>query len=170
LIYKEVIHYHEPRTPTLSFQACLKPVPKEATCTISIAPKQEESNTQGQITLKLAGEGLQVVPSGEFKKPLEVKREEPKFIIDKNKLVVSTTDVEMLSAKSEDGTTKSLVPVLKLQEEIKKESKRGDNKTISSDTKALVKAALLNSSLKKQRSGKSLQITYSALTYTFSKV
>lgn len=154
IIYKEIMDYHEPKTLVMKFPACLKPVPRESTCTVSSPPKQESSNAQNILNQKPGLDGLQVVPQiptkEEFKRPMTVKKNEERVTLDKESLKIPTNDVEMPSAKSEGGDGQKTGPVSRLKEEVQQEVKK-ENKTISSDTKALVKAALLNSSLKKQR-------------------
>ncbi|XP_060072665.1 mitogen-activated protein kinase 7-like [Ylistrum balloti] len=153
IIYKEIMDYHEPKSSVMKFSACLKPVPRESTCTISTPPKQESSTSQSSIDQKPVLDGLQVVPQIQLKeefKQLTIKNSEERVTLDKDSMKIPTNDVEMPSAKSEGGEAQSAAPVSRIKEEVQQEIKK-ENKTISSDTKALVKAALLNSSLKKQR-------------------
>ncbi|XP_033748588.1 mitogen-activated protein kinase 7-like [Pecten maximus] len=154
IIYKEIMEYHEPKTSVMKFTACLKPVPRESTCTVSTPPKQDSSSTQNLLNQKPGLDGLQVVPQiqtkDEFKRPMTVKKNDERVTLDKDSLKMPTNDVEMPSAKSESGDPQATAPGSRIKEEVQQEMKK-ENKTISSDTKALVKAALLNSSLKKQR-------------------
>lgn len=154
IIYKEILEYHEPRNRALRYSVCLKPVPRESSCTVSTPPKEEISKSEGDIIQKPGLDGLQVVPEiqskDEFKRPLAVRKEDEKVTLDKDCLKGPINDVEMPSAKSESGEVQCSSSALRLKDEVHQEVKK-ENKTISSDTKALVKAALRNSSLKKQR-------------------
>ena len=152
------MEYHQPRTPTLSFNAFLRPVPKSET------DKPPESGIKSEATLpdstdkektteqtdqgSTQNDPVQKPDSGEvFKKPLSAKNDDPMQVrIDTSQLKVESHDIEMLSAKSTDG---------KIEEKPKEnqEPGRGHKQLISQDTKALVKAALMNANLRKQRLG-----------------
>ena len=172
-IHKEAMEYHQPRTPTLSFNAFLRPVPKSPEDKPSgsgfpFLPKRETSLSDSNITQQSSeakqdqGQPVPVLKTGDgevFKKPLSAKNDDDTQVkIDTNSsLKVESEDVEMLSAKSTAGKQPDIA------EEKPKENRepeKGNKQTISQDTKALVKAALLNSNLRKQRLGKLLFIVY----------
>ncbi|KAK3084737.1 hypothetical protein FSP39_018160 [Pinctada imbricata] len=150
LIFKEIMEYHEPRTPTLSFSAFLKPVPKPANNTSPIV-----STTQPSIMLVKPSENVTTNLTEPFKQPILISEAEKSLAVFTKNLQSTTSDIEMLSAKQQ-SENKSLTDAGRGKvDEKKSESKKNDGKhetTISSDTKALVKAALLNPNLKKQRS------------------
>ena len=161
-IYQEAMEYHQPRTPTLSFNAFLRPVPKSEgdkppESGFLFSPKREDtltdSSDKGKTTQQSNQEPSQPVPvlkseGGEvFKKPLSAKNDDSTQVrIDTSQLKVESQDIEMLSAKSTDG---------RMDEKPKEnqEPGKGHKQLISQDTKALVKAALLNANLRKQRFG-----------------
>jgi 23S rRNA maturation-related 3'-5' exoribonuclease YhaM len=68
-----------------------------------------------------------------------------------------------LSAKVENVQKESIQKTEpeKVKETMKSETKPQENKTVSSNTKELIKAALLNSNLRKQRQGIMFSIIYS---------
>ena len=161
-IYQEAMEYHQPRTPTLSFNAFLRPVPKSEgdkppESGFPMSPKREATLTDTsdkEKTTQQSDQGsTQPFPApkhegGEvFKKPLSAKNDDLTAVrIDTSQLKVESQDIEMLSAKSTDG---------KMEEKPKEnqEPGKGHKQLISQDTKALVKAALMNANLRKQRLG-----------------
>lgn len=146
-IYKEIMGYHKPRAPSLSFSACLKPVPKDP-ADKKTDPKQEVS-TPG---LTKDFKDIQLFPPSEIKGDFLKPDIKPAGVaVDTKQIEVSAADVEMFSAKSqvkadeqEGGDQESK----KLEQGSKEE--HHETKTISSDTKALIKAALLNSNFRKR--------------------
>ena len=148
LIFKEIMEYHEPRTPTLSFNACLKPVPKTQNSLVSTTETHVSHGNRDSTAFPSE-------TSKSFKSPLSVIKTEQSLAVFTSNLQTSNLDIEMLSAKQQG--LKSVDTDHIKTEEKKPENKKSENKphetTISSDTKALVKAALLNSNLKKQRTG-----------------
>ncbi|KAL4223999.1 Mitogen-activated protein kinase 7 [Mactra antiquata] len=177
-IHKEIMEYHEPRTPTLSFNACLRPVPKSFDTTPSESASQSGSmKTDNQpisaITdTKPESEVLtkpvtklpsltQDRPQSQsnedevFKKPLSAKNEDTSvYVKTENLLNTESTDIEMLSAKSTDGR-QMMSATVTTDTSVSKENKEPmprdeTHKTISEDTKILIKAALMNASFKKR--------------------
>ena len=173
-IHKEAMEYHQPRTPTFSFNAFLRAVPKSpedkpSGSGFQFVSKGETDASVKRDTTQQASERSQernepvpVLKSGDgevFKKPLSARNDDDSQVkIDTNSfLKVELEDVEMLSAKSTDG--KQFVPAEEKPKE-NREPGRGNKQTISQGTKALVKAALLNANLRKQRLGKMLIYFY----------
>ena len=134
MIYKEVMEYHQPKT----FNAFLRPAPKEPPATkTTLEPEQIK---------------------------LDMKPDTNTVKVNVDKLVPrSSADVEMLSAKVENVQKESIQKTEpeKVKETMKSETKPQENKTVSSNTKELIKAALLNSNLRKQRQGIMFSIIYS---------
>lgn len=178
-IHKEIMEYHEPRTPTLSFNACLRPVPKsfESTSTPpenqSVKVKSENQSTSSVEVVKSEADektdkafpnltqnrGIaQASEDDVFKRPLSAKNQDQSVHVKtENLLNTESTDIEMLSAKSTDGRqmmSASVSADVKGSKENKEPKAMDDkHKTISEDTKILIKAALMNASFKK-RTGK----------------
>ena len=55
VIYKEIMEFHQPRTPTLSFLACLRPAPK--------ADKASEDSVVGEPAVSSFKDQLQAMMS-----------------------------------------------------------------------------------------------------------
>ena len=173
-IHQEAMEYHQPRTPTFSFNAFLRPVPKSSgdkspdpgslhiskrEATLSDSGNKEKTTQQNREKSEETNQPVPTLKSGEgemFKKPLSAKNDDSQVRIDTNNLLkMESQDVEMLSAKSTDGN-QSIVTEEKPKEN--REPGRGNKQMISQDTKALVKAALLNANLRKQRLGKKVTL------------
>lgn len=148
--------YHKPRAPSLSFSACLKPVPKDPAD--KKTDQKQEVSTPG---LTKDFKDIQLFPPSEIKGDFLKPDIKPAGVaVDTKQIEVSAADVEMFSAKSqvkadeqEGGDQESK----KLEQGSKEE--HHETKTISSDTKALIKAALLNSNFRK-RSGNRFYLAY----------
>ena len=184
-IHKEIMEYHEPRTPTFSFNACLRPVPKSGNLSPDFVNQSkdkgselEQKSSSGELTIEKPTDSaavsqvkaespdkpksIVITKANDdeiFKKPLSAKNSEsPVRVKTENLIKVESTDVEMLSAKSTDGRQPMSATVseeVKVSKENKDpvQAKDDKNKTISEDTKNLIKAALMNASFKK-RTGK----------------
>lgn len=174
------MEYHEPRTPTFSFNACLRPVPKcenQSACTVTQskmkdkpdsptlsgrvkAEKSVDTESTSQLKIESPNKPKNIVISDTnddvvFKKPLSAKNQES-VVPAGNLIKVESTDIEMLSAKSTDGRQPMSATVSEEEVSVSKENKEPvqvqdeKNKTISEDTKNLIKAALMNASFKKR--------------------
>ncbi|KAL5017497.1 hypothetical protein ScPMuIL_007086 [Solemya velum] len=143
VIYDEIIEYHTPRTPTFSFNAFIRPVPKP-----DDSQQGKECEDEGETT-----ETLQEVPDCDETKLLvfDAKLEENKSLPGgaMSSLDLPSNDVVMLSAKVEEKTEEEKIQSNHELEQTESESQHQDNKTISMNTKMLIKAALMNASLKK---------------------
>ncbi|KAH9515024.1 hypothetical protein Btru_021696 [Bulinus truncatus] len=171
-IMDEIMTFHQPKQPMLSFNACLRPAPKaeETESKLEKTDGQQFSGTE-TFPLDVLGEDVQIqqssapvfkMPSNDLPRP--VSKVSP-VSVDIGKLQVApSSDIEMLSAQSSDGramdTQLSVSQVIKVSE-VKSEDqdekdskasaeKKGGN-TISEDTKARVKQALMNATSRKQR-------------------
>nr|KAG5704632.1 hypothetical protein BaRGS_025274 [Batillaria attramentaria] len=192
VIYKEVMDFHQPRTPTLSFSACLRPAPKsgegsaEAPFSPSFkdqlqsymsdltqaasTPSKEHQETdygvqpsfhQSGITPHTEAVSTTSVTTTQdqkevFKTPADkpASKKSPVSVETAGLQLPCTSDIEMLSAQSTASNREMDVqtprtPLVEKQQETEKEKKQGEKKapegkTISEDTKALVKQALLS--------------------------
>lgn len=174
------MEYHEPRTPTFSFNACLRPVPKsenQSAGTVTQSKikdepestavsgrmkveKSDDTELTSQLKIESPNKPKNIVISKAnddvvFKKPLSAKNQES-TVPAGNLIKVDSTDIEMLSAKSTDGRQPMSASVSEEEVRVSKENKEPvqvrdeKNKTISEDTKNLIKAALMNASFKKR--------------------
>ncbi|WAR03888.1 MK07-like protein [Mya arenaria] len=132
VIHKETMDYYEPRTPTFSFNADLRPVPRS---TEGSSGKPDTDKPDSAFTLRKAevenhktdivikNDALEQDQSSSltqmltqtsdtkstddddvFKRPLSAKNKDPQVTVKtENLLKAELSDVEMLSAKSTDG-------------------------------------------------------------------
>jgi len=168
-IYKEIDNDTEPRTPALSFNAELTPVPKSPSMPLTKAEEQMAKDTEqlvasippqlvvGEIELTPPSENLSTnaapvdskpADDNVFKRPFTSKLE-PDVKVKTEDLKAELTDVEMLSARSTDER-QPMSATFTDKKDILDAAKDDKNKTISEDTKNLIKAALLNASFKKR--------------------
>ncbi|KAL3857543.1 hypothetical protein ACJMK2_012198 [Sinanodonta woodiana] len=184
-IYKEIMDYHTPKTPTFSFNAVLRPVAKtpdgsqpshpnhpltQALTEQSSVNIQSTTEGEGQVTHCDAGSSKKTAHHEQsendevFSRPLSAKVDDSNVRIDTspNVLSVDPNDVEMLSARSLDRKDDTAPAKVLLKENREPENvlaskpesnknKSDQNKTISQDTKAIIKAALLKASQEKER-------------------
>lgn len=161
------MEYHEPRTPTFSFNAELTPVPKSPLPQLNKPDiKPELTHVQPQIMVSETHQVMTTInaqnsllkPNDDdlFKRPLSAKKE-PEVKVKTEDLKTDVSDVEMLSARSTDERQPMSATVTEEGKMEKKENeepiKDDKNKTISEGTKNLIKAALLNASFKKRTGG-----------------
>ncbi|XP_067683969.1 uncharacterized protein [Haliotis asinina] len=182
VIYKEIMDFHQPKTPTLSFNAVLRPAPKpespqetevvkgdsehldDLLKALQQQQQQQQRQQQQQTNVDKHGdmkaEGTRTAKQEDevFKKP--VPQRSSFVTVDTNALVPPhSVDIEMLSAKSTDGKQEmDIIPLIKAEVKVEDSKQQPQTKqqhveikTISSDTKALVKQALLNASQRRQR-------------------
>ena len=175
------MEYHQPRTPTFSFNALLRPVPRSSDSSdisspfsnkttetdkllTQVKPKDDtvklEPNQNTASSCRDSAQQIIITKSDEidddvFKKPLSAKNNDPELDGGRDSLLkVESVDIEMLSAKSEDGKQPMSVMITEEKTKENKEPvKEEKNKTISDNTKSLIKAAIKNASFKK-RTGK----------------
>lgn len=131
-IHKEIMEYHVPRTPTFSFDACLRPVPKSAenqsadaenksitltmpsivSCVTNesdMLRKTDVNKVTNEITNETGNVMKQIATTKTsedekvFKKPLSATNKDNVHVQTVNHLKAESSDVEMLSAKSMDG-------------------------------------------------------------------
>ncbi|KAK3592646.1 hypothetical protein CHS0354_034724 [Potamilus streckersoni] len=180
-IYKEIMDYHTPKTPTFSFNAVLRPVAKTPDGSQPSHPnhpltqaltEQSSVNTEskGQVTHNDAGSIKKTAHHDQsekdevFNRPLSAKGDDSNVRIDTspNVLSIDPNDVEMLSAKSlerKDDTAQDKIllkenrepEIIQASKPESNKNKSDQNKTISQDTKAIIKAALLKASQEKER-------------------
>ncbi|XP_041349154.1 mitogen-activated protein kinase 7-like [Gigantopelta aegis] len=168
VIYKEIMEYHQPRTPTFSFNAVLRPAPKSETnpLVLSPCPPIEKKQLDAQLTdffQTVSCEPSYPDDTGEsfstddlLVKP-EEKKKSPVTVDTSTLLPTLTFDVEMLSAKFSEGKSETLelkpVPIVKKTDKENKPAEVSDtaNVTISLGTKARIKQALQNASERRQR-------------------
>ncbi|XP_050408899.1 mitogen-activated protein kinase 7 [Patella vulgata] len=154
VIYGEIMEFHKPRTPTLSFNAFIRPAPKETNevnvIKTNMLPSTQIPEKTTNADLKPEKSSPLVDSNTVFPKP----EKSPPSVEVNNLNVTHPSDVEMLSAKySTDSKTMEIqssgVPQTSI---LDKENKTvNDSKTISDDTKALVKKALLSCQMRQKR-------------------
>lgn len=179
-IHKEIMDYYEPRTPTLSFDADLKPVPKcevvsvksdsadvkeEASTSLQSQVKPEDSaasdssqpSTSNMTQIQTQTFHTNLADEQVFKVPQLTKCKDPCVTVKTENLKGEVSDVEMLSARSTDGRQPMSATISELTQEPDKDNtdnteavKDDKNKTISQDTKNLIKKAIQNASFKKR--------------------
>ncbi|XP_046374434.2 mitogen-activated protein kinase 7-like [Haliotis rufescens] len=176
VIYKEIMDFHQPKTPTLSFNAVLRPAPKPESpqepevvkgdsehlddLLKALQQQQQQQQTKAGKHDDMKAEATHTVKQEDkvFKKPMPQRSSI--VTVDTNALVPPhSVDIEMLSAKSTDGKQEmDIMPVIKAEvkgedgkQQPQTKQQHVEIKTISSDTKALVKQALLNASQRRQR-------------------
>ncbi|KAH3889977.1 mitogen-activated protein kinase 7-like [Dreissena polymorpha] len=166
VIHKEIMEYYEPRTPTFSFTAELRPVPKldegkEGPAHGLPSLFKDYQNSQDMKGTPDSSEGQSKSDEAVFKRPLSAKNRGPQVSVLTDNLLKSESDIEMLSARSTDERQPMSATV---EEQKSKEGEVGNenlkenaepvrdekHKTISEGTKNLIKAALLNASFKKR--------------------
>ncbi|CAG5123356.1 unnamed protein product, partial [Candidula unifasciata] len=166
-IMEEIMSFHQPKQQPLSFNAFLRPAPKsEETVTkeLKMEKVSEHELLSKQMTTEMESVTEVKTPGNADSKP---SSKISPVSVDVGKLrLVPSCDIEMLSAQSSDGraidTLHTEAPAVDKQLKeadqkmfVETESKipmdkKGGN-TISEDTKALVKQALMNATQRRQR-------------------
>ncbi|BFZ18168.1 hypothetical protein BsWGS_21207 [Bradybaena similaris] len=176
-IMEEIMSFHQPKQQPLSFNAFLRPAPKfEETATKELKVKKvsDQSLISTQLAAVMELTQKELVKEAVFKMPGNADSKPSSKIspvsVDVGKLqLVPSWDIEMLSAQSSDGRamdtqhTDALTVDKQLKEDFKLDQtlfgekepklavdKKGAN-TISEDTRALVKQALMNATQRRQR-------------------
>ncbi|CAL1529184.1 unnamed protein product, partial [Lymnaea stagnalis] len=180
-IMDEIMSFHQPKAPTLSFSACLRPAPKpedhghkegKLEDDLSVVESAQPPPNSGEIKPNKAEHDLvfKAPSSVDFKPSNKVS---PVSVdIGKLHVVTACADIEMLSAQSNDGRPMDThqSDILSMNKVISEDEEKdeldrkvagdkdlkgqGDKKggnTISEDTKARMKLALMNATQRKQR-------------------